>query len=266
MIGIKPIGNESQWTEKDKIYDEIDLKYGNNLYLHTIGEDKSVESPANTMRYDIVLLAVQDSKQFNVNDSLVSLKLAAYDAKTKHHLQRMPNLLNDIDSDSSDSDWEKEIDIDRKNDWPSSRPEVEHEQSEKEDSDFDFENAYVNFEENDFLEMFPQFVQKKCSSTPNATLRKIDEEIIETDTDPVENNDLLMAESVRQADNGYVSAEMDGTDASSEHFDDNHQVEYIWKRPKVYWWQTEELLILRIGAHDNVQYGLEITPDYLIYA
>lgn len=273
MVGIKPIGNATQWTaeEKDQIYDEIDLKYGNDLYLHTITENKSCESPANIMRYDIVLLAVQDNKQYCVNDFLVSLKLAEYDAETKHRLEKIPNIVEDIDSDSSDSDWEKEIDVERKNDWPNSRPKTEHEQCENDnkdnDFDFDFENAYVNFEEDDLLEMFPGFVQRKASSTPNATLEKIDEDVNEADVDPIENNDLSLAERVNQTDNGYASVEMDdSTDASSEYDDVNHQVEYIYKRPKVHWWQTEELLILRIAAHDNVQYGLEITSDYLIYS
>lgn len=265
MTGIKPIGNETQWTEQEKnqIYDEIDSKYGNDLYLHTIAENKSVESPANILRYDIVLLAIQDNKQFCVNDLPVSLELAEHDAETKHHLQKVPSLLEDFDSDTSDSDWEKEIDVERKNNWPNSHRETEREQSENEE--FNLEDAYVHFEDDDLLELFPGLVQKKNSSTPNTTLQKIDE-ANEAEADTFENNDLSTVESVKQVDNGYLSAETDGTDASSEHDDVNHQVEYIYKRPKVYWWQTEELLILRIGAHDNVQYGLEITSDYLIYS
>lgn len=266
MIGIKPIGNGSQWTEKDKIYDEIDEQYGDNLYLHTIDVDKSVDSPANILRYDVVLLAIHDDTQFCVNDLIVKLDLAEYDESTKHHLRTVPNLLDDIDSDSSDSDWEKEIDIDRKNNWP--RPNgngTECKQSgQEEEFDFDFENAFVNFEDEDLLELFPELVKKESSSTPIAnTLQTIDE-ANEIDNDASENSDLA-EQNEKQGDNGYVSAEADGTDASSEHYDVNHQVEYMYKRPKVDWWQTEEQLKLRIGAHDGVQYGLKITPDYLIY-
>lgn len=271
MTGIKPTGNGSQWTDVDRIYDEIDEQYGDNLYLHTIEVDKSVDSPVDIYRYDIVLAAVVDDTQFCVNDSLVSQNLAEYDESTKHHLKKVPNLLENMDLDSSDEDWEKEIDDERENVWP--RPndhgnengnEMECKQNENEDINFDFENAYVSFQEEDLLQMFPGYLQRRSSSTPNpnpnAALQRI-EEGNEIDEDSFENIDP----TERQADNGYMSAETDGTDASSEHYDVNHQVEYIYKRPKIDWWQTEEQLILRIGAYDNVQYGLQVTTDYLIY-
>lgn len=269
MIGIKPIGNGSTWTDAFRIYDEIDELYGNGLYLHTIDVDKKVKSPVDTLRYDIVLAAVVDDTQFCVNDFLVSQNLAEYDENTKHHLKKVPNLLEDIDSDSSDSDWEKELDTGRENIWPRTNGhgdgnETEYKQNEHEDIDFDFENAYVNFEEEDLLDLFPGLVKRKSSSTPNAAaLQRIDE-ANEIDEDSFENIDPT-EQAEKQADYGYASEETNGTDASSEHYDVSHQVEYINKRPKVDWWQTEEQLILRIGAHDNVQYGLEITTDYLIY-
>lgn len=271
MIGIKPIGDETQWTEQqnDSIYNKIDLEYGNNLYLHTITVNKSVTSPANILRYDIVLLAVRDHEQTCLNDKLESLKLAEYDPSTKHHLQNLPSLLEDDVSDSSDSDWEKEIDVKGKNEFSSSSGQRELEASDRDD--LDLEDAYVHFTEEDVLELFPDFVQKKPQSTPmptpTTTLPKIDElNEVEAEIKSTKDNDLSLEEMLKQADNGYVSAETDGTDASSEHYEVNHQVEYIYKRPKVYWWQTEQTLILRIGAHDDVQYGLEITPDYLKYA
>lgn len=265
MIGIKPIGNESEWTDANKIYDEIDVNYGDDLYLHTVDVDRSVNSPANILRYDVALVAKYNDTQICVNDFLVSeLELAEYDENTRHHLKKIPNFLEEIDSDSNDSDWDKEIDIERKNNWPHSSSNGTGSKEPDDDFDFDFENAYVHFEEDDLLALFPGMVKRKTSSTPNPTtsnptLQKIDE-VNEMDLDD------LSEQAEKEVDRGYVSTETDGTDASSEHYDVNHQVEYIFKRPKVNWWQTEEQLILRISAHDNVQYGLEITTDYLIYA
>lgn len=270
MIGIKPIGNERQWTNANEIYDKIDELYGDNLYLHTIHVDKSAHSPVDISRYDVVLAAIVDDTQFCVNDFIVSESLAELDENTKHHLRAVPNLLNDLD----DSDWENEIDTNRQNSWPQSQPEPqpqpnghgnenEREIMHSDFKDFDFENAYINFQEEDLLEMFPDYVQRKTSTTPNPGLQKIDE-ANEVDDDSFEINDPT-EQAERQPDNGYVSAEPDGTDASSEHCDVNHPMEYVHKRPKVDWWQTKDQLILRIGAHDNVQYGLEITTDYLIY-
>lgn len=263
MIGIKPVGNESQWAEKNKIYDEIDLHHGDSLYLHTVDEDKTVESPTNISRYNIVLLTIHGDDQFCINDFIVSLKLAEYDESTRHHLKRFPNLLEGNDSDSSDSDWEKDIDIyDPKNDRPPVRSSG-NETECKQEIDFDFENAFVNFEDDDLLELFPGMVKRKTSSTPTGALQRIDE-ANEIEMDEFEHIESTQS-SEKQTDNGYVAAETDGTNASSEHPDVNHQVEYFYKRPKVDWWQTEEQIKLRIGAHDDVQYGLEITSDHLIY-
>lgn len=263
LIGIKPIGNRKQWTEeeKDKIYDEIDLNYGDNLYLHTIAVNESIESPANITRYDIILMVVRDHEQFCVNDWLVSLNLAEYDANTKHQLQKIPNLLEDDDSDSIDSDWEKEIDVKRENQWPSCNGGLVQNQDDAEDFE-GLENAFVNFDEDELLEFIGY--KKQSSSTPISTLKKIDE-ADEIGMESPGNNESSKQQRLKQTDNGYASGEMDGTDEPLGKYGANHQLEYIYKRPKVDWWQTEELLILRIGAHDNVQYGLEITSGHLIY-
>lgn len=255
LVGIKPIGDRTRWTEEeiDEIYDKIDLEYGDYLYHHTIAVDESVESPVNINRHDIVLLAVCDDEQFSVNDLLVKLNLAEYNPATKHHLQNVPNLLENYDSDSSDSDWDKEIDVNRMNEWPRAQGET----STPADGNDDLENledAYVCFNDDELRELF------QTSTRNSSALEKIDE-TNETEVDSNQNNDLATTQPV---DNGYISAEIDGSDASTEHLV-HHQVEYICKRPKVSWWQTEDVLVLRISAHDNVQYGLEITPEQLAY-
>lgn len=270
MVGIKPIGDKTEWTEEEKeeMYDAIDLKYGDDLYLHTINEDKSSDSFANILHYDVVLLAVQ-REQICINDELVSLELAEYDPCTRKHLENLPSLLQDDSSDSSDSDWDKEIDVNQQNNWPNMNrerePERKHEHSDLDD--FNFDDAFVHFEDEDLMELFPDMVRKKESSTPKPTseLQKIDE-VNETEEDFPQQSRSPIDESAKQVDNGYLSAETDATDASSEETVVNHQVEHAYKRPKVDWWQTEEQLILRIGAHDDVQYGLDVTPDHLIYA
>lgn len=272
------MGKNAQWTTEaiDEIYTNIDTEYGNCLHHHTIAVNKSVKSPVEIDRYDIVLVAICDDIQFNVNDLLVSLEFAEYDPSTEHHLKNIPRLLEHDESDL-DSDWEKDIDVERQNPWPHTETQSEtHTKTPTEtnavqsiDEDFNFDESFVNFDEEDLFELFPSLkdqVQRKAdTSTPNPpTLQRIDEE--EAEMVSIENKNVLTEQTVRQLDHGYISAEADGTDASSsEYYNIGHRVEYICKRPKVTWWQTAESLILRIGAQDNVKYELEVTTDHLIY-
>lgn len=260
MVGIKPVGDKTHWTEEeiDEIYNIIDDDI-HHLHHHIVSVNKAVDSPVGIAQYDIVLMALCENKQSSLNDLLVAQGLAEYDPSTEQHLKNPPNLL--ANDDSSDSDWDEEVDVNRVNNWPNKHAEANS--APNIDDDFNFDDAIVNFEDDDLLELFPGLknqIEKKTSTPIPLKLPTINE-VDQPKVDSVEKNNLL-----KRIDNGYVSAETESSDASFEHHNFNHQLEYLYKRPKVCWWQTEEQLILRIGAHDNVQYGLEVTTDQLIYS
>lgn len=260
MIGIKPL-SAGEWTEamNDNIYDAID-QYGGDLFLHTISMDKSVKckiTDINIRYHDVVLLAVDGKEQININDMVVDLKLADYDSKTKNKMQNVPNIFDE----DSDEDWDDEIDVNRETNWINdlaSRAIPEPCQGE-------VIGIIDNIDDKECFEFFKDlFLTGNARSTPTPTptptrtLNRIEEinEIEEQEEDQSNKTPNVEPDNV---------TEDTVTTSSSEGASNAHQLVYIYNRPKVHWWQTEEMLLLRISAHENVKYGLEITPDCLIY-
>lgn len=265
LVGIKPIGNdencESEWTEEqiDEIYNAID-QYGDELVLHTALTDKHIESKiADTkfVRHNIVLLALPDQEQqIDINKMIVAQQLAEFDPETQNLLEKVPILVgNDNDSDS-ESDWDDECNPNQQqNKWIINNPPKEI-KSPKGDSNIetDFDQINALLQDNSFMLDADEFLRDLCNAQRG------------------ENNQP----AIEPRDSGNSSANEGSEHSIQDHLesisedsgnptDRHHQLEYIHKRPCVFWWQTDEMVVLKISAHDDVKYGLEITSDQLIY-
>lgn len=262
--------NEAEWTEQqiDEIYNAID-EYGDQLFLHTVSTDKSIESnitDTKIFRHDVVLLALRDQQQINVNELVVSLDLAEYDPETMAKLQNVPSLLDDDNNDDSDEDWDQEISEYQAPNWVHLNAPQDNDDPNQNDTESKLE-MFDNFDAEDCIEFFKLAMQNGGSSTPAPAsklnrIEEINEEGEEEELPKPEPKEQL---NVIGADAGYGSEDTVTEESTCENISDSHQLEYIHKRPQVHWWQTEEMLVLRISAHENVQYGLEVTPEHLIY-
>lgn len=286
MVGIKPIGIDvSQWTEEqiDAIYDAID-EYGNDLLLHTVSTDKSVKSKISDtfyVRHDVVLLATPDEdQQIIVNKFLVAKELADFDPATRNLLENIPILVGDDDNDS-ESDWEEECKAYAKEKEKQNERIIVNNPAngtESSSSENDFEQIHDLLQDDEFMQEAENFLRDLCKGNkqddePNGAMPSIAEE-------PKLKKPLMESnnENKNKPDNGYATTSTDGssedieTDCKIESSSEDsgnpvcrHHLEYIYKRPRVLWWQNDEMIVLRINAHDNVKYGLKVTPEQFVY-
>lgn len=265
LIGIKPTTESEretvdQWTddEIDKIYDAID-EYGNDLYLHTVTMDRTKKSKipdTNIYRHDIVLLAVRDTEQININEMLETQKLVDFDPITKHKLQNVPRIapINNGSAYDSDreSDWDDEFDPNNKFEMQTIARNQQSMASETGLDGFDismFDQAEIEQFMIDLMN--EQMNRSSDNGYASADPKDLNDDTIEPKNDENENN--------CQDSNNITS------DENSEDVIERHLLTYNYKRPQVYWWQTDELIVLKISAFDDVKYGLEVTDDQLTY-
>lgn len=295
MVGIKPVesgeGEVSQWNEKivDAIYDAID-EYGNDLILHTIATDRSVKSKipdTNFVRHDIVLLAIrEDEDQINMNQRLVAANLAAFDPSKQNALDNIPILVDEdneseIDSESNgESDWDEECKAyaEEKQKKLTDSPPSGTESPESGVGD-DFEQIFELLNDVDFMEEAGDFLKDLCKKErrdepepeiePKPAMKESSTEISKP---KIEWNNKMGNGYSSTGTNEFSDVSENSTDCQmenaievSENPYDRHQLEYVYKRPCVFWWQTEEMVVLKIRAHDNVEYGIEVTSDQLVY-
>ncbi|XP_031636550.1 putative ATP-dependent RNA helicase TDRD12 [Contarinia nasturtii] len=262
LVGIK--SNEMKddgtiyWSEEriDEIYNTID-QYGANLILHTVSSNKFAKTYVADTKitcHDVVLLAVNDAEQININEMLVEQKLAEFDPETKHQLENVPDVTGK-DNDSDNENWDN--DFDPNNSWEmvyNTPPKSTETSCEMDSFDFESLDKYLNEDDSQLDEFLIALNLKEPSTT--------------------EVNEAVAG----RGDTGYVSEETNDNvsesfndekseDAVKYSIDDNHhQLEYIYKRPRIYWFQSDEYIVLKISAHDGVKYNLEITCDQLIYS
>lgn len=252
-----------RWTDEmnDIIYEAID-QYGLDLHLHTIRADKSIKFElTNTpiVRHDIVLVAVHEDEEININKMMVAMKLVETDPQTFNDLEDVPQIMD------NDDDWDDEIVENQIIPAQNVPAQLAEEQKEN-----DFFSHFSEVPPEDFLNFFEEAfkVQKNQAQAQPNQLQKIEE--CDEETEPINGKDNgygSFEEDIRNSHlNSSASSEEGVQISSSEKCTQiSHQIEYIYKRPKVNWWQTEEKIVLRINAHENVKYGLEVTSDYLVY-
>lgn len=271
MVGIKSIGTTtgqaSKWTDDiaDQIYDLLG-SYAFKTYLHTVTVDKSVKSTLPDLklsRYDIVLVAVENSEQINLNELVVTRKLAEFNPETKHLLQNIPNLVEELSDDGSenwDNDYEHVVPEPRA--LPSARiiQNSEEEQSDDNNNMFDEDKLCMYFTDEELMELYQAAKASHTKAKPiecqptttgeNGNSNELEKDVSEdsTITEPI-------ALTERGSSSTFIPADPN----------DRPVLQYIWKRPKVLWWQTEEMVVMRIQAHDNVEYGLDFSAKNLIY-
>lgn len=253
--------NATKWDEEriDAIYDAID-EYGNELHLHTITDNKAIKSTlvdTNIMCYDVVLLAVRDNEQINLNKMLVEKGLAATDPESEGQLNKVP-CINEVDDE--DEDWDNEC-YERLEQPKYSTPNQSICPKES-GSEIEFmDNLNFNNFEQEQLEAFMRGLLDQQNPNPLKTLNGKDANqlatIEENDVDSRINTDIS---------NGHNNDAIDTlTDDYMMRKTDGHKIEYRFNHPKIHWQQNEELIVLKINAQDDVKYGLEVTDDYLIY-
>lgn len=266
MVGIKPIGNgendESEWSEDqiDEIYNAID-QYGDELVLHTAPTDKPIESKISDtkfVRHNIVLLALSDQEQqIDINKMLVAQQLAEFDPETQNLLEKVPILVGDDNDSDSESDWDDECNPNvQQNKWMMMNNPPNEIESPKRDSNIgnDFDQINALLQDNTCMIDADDFLRDLCKVQRG------------------EKNEP----QIEPKDSGHSSANEGSEHSIQDHLESisedsgnptygHHQLEYIYKRPCVFWWQTDEMVVLKINAHDNMKYGLTITSDQLIY-
>lgn len=245
----------------DKIYDEIE-RFGDELFLHTITADKSIKSKVpdtDIVRYDVVLLALHDQQQINVNEMLAKQGLLELDINTEECFKNVPNLLDhDSDDEEDDDDWEKCFKgSQHENDWVHLNAPVDTPKPNSEDGDSVLD-MFCNFEAEDVEEFL-----KMLTGGEGGGSRRMPDVIEEEPEFEPESESTLIDKNLD--DIGYVTGNLDSSSEDSAEKPSNHQMEYLYKRPKIDWWQTEELIFLRISAYENVKYGLQIASDHLVY-
>lgn len=268
MVGLKPIDgeNETQWPQDviDKIYGAID-EYGEELVLHsTVCSDRSIKSEimnANCARHDIVLWAVRDGVQLNLNKILVERGLVEFDPNTKSKLEYTPNSTETDNYSGSDSDWETGCDENKRPKLNESTKQVEPKENEPNSvlgllDDLppeDFEDLLGKTEESKAGNDIEQ-AQTSVNTIPNQFIGDVGYISAGRD-EPSENCFEISSDTITE----------DVNDAISEDPNDKALLEYIYKRPSIHWWQDEQSIVLKILAFDDVKYGLEITSESLIY-
>lgn len=160
-------------------------EYDGEYYLHTVSSDKKAEAPyaLEFPRYDIVLLAVHDNQQVNINELIVTNGLAAYDDETKEKLENIPCIVDEDDDgifegNNADEDWESSAN--------SSFEMINPEQ----DSGEDFGEMFCNFAAEDFM----QFLRGDSSSSP----------IVEPSIEELRNEENAIAQKPNKVRNNQV--------------------------------------------------------------
>ncbi|XP_055304540.1 putative ATP-dependent RNA helicase TDRD12 isoform X2 [Sitodiplosis mosellana] len=300
LVGIKPAENAgcevAQWNEQhiDAIYEAID-GYGNDLVLHTVSTDKSVKSKiadTNFVRHDIVLLAIPDEdQQINMNQLLVAQELADFDPSTRHSLDNVPILVSDDNDDDSESDWDDECKAygnEQQKKWVMVDNPPNRTESPESDISNDFEKINELLNDDSFMQEAEDFLRDLCKSNKeggeqNGTEPEIEQKsamkVDDSTIKPQMESKSKIEWNNNKLDNGYASTSNGSSEGSENSTDcqienssedsgnpgDRHQLEYVYKRPRVFWWQTDEMIVLKISAHDNVKYGLEVTSEQLVY-
>lgn len=269
MVGIKSIDgeNQAQWPEEmvDKIYDAID-EYGDELVLHTVCSNRSIKSDimdVNCAQHDIVLLAVRDGVQFNMNEMLVERGLVEFDPNTKSKLEYVPNVAKINNDSECGSDWEAECDEYK-------RTKLNEAKGNEPDHGLDWLDDVPPEEFEDFMadlmgrmglsEAKNDIQQAQTQTQPSITTNP--KHTIE-DAGPASNGGYNSNESHYDSSPDAVSGAVN--DEIIEDPKDKAMLHYIYKRPRVYWWQDEQSIVLKISADDDVKYGLKITSETLIY-
>lgn len=233
------------------------------MYLHTVVTDKSVKSNIdgiNFVRHNIVLVAVCGDDEININDLIVSMKLAEYDPQTAGNLQNIPRII-DVEC-YEEENWDAELD---KN--PDFRNDKAESLDTKPNDEDDISNWLKNFTEEEITEFITQALNlpEPNKQEDAKKLERIEENDVEMPVDQPKTSELTQSIDV-----GYVSDELNNNEnspktSSKANESYSHPIEYLYKRPNVHWRQTEEKIMLRINAHENPKYGLDVTPESLIY-
>lgn len=275
MVGIKPIENDektdSQWTDEDQIdaiYDAID-EYSEYLFLHTVSTNKSIKSKiADTefVRHDIVLVALPDQEpQININEMLVTKRLADFDPNTQHILDNIPNLLDDDSDADSESDWEDECKInEHQNKWLmlNNQPKAITPKASVSE-DFEQLNALLN--DDSFMSDADSFLRALYNGDQGGVEEKYSKVPDVKPKQHMESGYTSSTTHEHSEDDTDIETKSENVKEELINASDRHQLEYIYKRPQVFWWQTDEMIVLKIKAHDNVKYGLEVSSEQLIY-
>lgn len=282
MVGIRSSETNDDglpiWSEEqcDQIYNAID-EYGSNLVLHTVLTDKSVQSnipDIKIARHDIVLLSMNGTEQINIHKMLVDRKLVEIDENTKHILDNIPKLFDD---DDYGSDWDVEFDPNNSYEKVSS-PEQTPAQTPPNDNEFNLFERLLEDEdgENDVNDFFLE-LGKQLGIIANPINDGENSSELQRADAPNEIRDPLK-QSASQNSHDKLTDDEKSEDSTMKHDSDHsfeeltldamndHHLEYIYKRPRVNWWQSSEIVILKISAQDDsVKYKLKVTADQLIY-
>lgn len=272
LAGIKPTGGVDVWSEEmiDAIYNEID-EYHEQLYLHTITDNRAIKSPVddtNIMCYDVALLAIQDNQQINLNKMLIEKGLVDIDPQTADRLENIPNIIEEEEEEN----WDEYCDEGFRrleNIGNSSTPNESLSPNETDHGFFD------NFTEEELIQFAQEFLMEK-PTPPKSDQRMITECIAEEDEEEIpleeKSTDQIVPQSAAALHQSPKKTDKD-INGSMDNLDDTkmisktdgHQIEYIYQHPKIYWQQNDEWIVLKISALDDVKYGLEVTESHLIY-
>lgn len=263
MIGIKPIEIDNLVQFKKRIYLIKNLinKYGNELLLHAVSTERRIkcEIPnTHIPRHDVIILATQDgNNQMNINQMLVEQNLCEYDPKTKDKLNNVPNV---VEKDS-DSDWDNQSYV--SNDWVMTGDNANRYYSEDDENELDLE--WIEHQPQDQIDSFLYDLlnaQNEDALQPllNNELNSIDPKI--QSIEPIQELD-----EISENENDEISNEnlIEWSECSEEDSNDRAQLEYIYKRPQIIWWQTDDMIILSVGVQENAEYGFEITPNSIVF-
>lgn len=272
LAGIKPTGSVDVWSEDmiDEIYNEID-EYHEQLYLHTITDNKAIKSlvdDTNIMCYDVALLAIHNNQQINLNKMLIEKGLVDIDPQTANRLENIPSIIEEEEEEN----WDEYCDEGFRrleNIGKSSTPNESLSPNETDDGFID------NFTEEELIDFIQEIMTKKPVA-PKSDQRMITDCIAEEDEEEIsleeKSTDQIASQSAAALHESPKKTDED-VNGSMDNLDDTkmisktdgHQIEYIYQHPKIYWQQNDEWIVLKISAHDDVKYGLEVTENHLIY-
>lgn len=246
MAGVKPTVRTE--INKNRIYEEI-VKF-HDLYAHSIptkfqriSNYYDTEFPCN----DVVLIALEEGKEINVNLHLIEMDLVSRDESFNMEyynndlqIAKNENECVDAQNDDCEEDWDL-IDI--------STPSKEIIPTSPED--YDSSNGasvefFDNFSDEDIIALLEYELDGKKQGNEIPAIKAAEEKTVSSTKSEIANHVI-----VENSD-----------DAVPKEY---HQMIYYFKRPWITWQQDSFWILLKIKADENVKYNLEVTNNTVIY-
>lgn len=250
LYGICSVTDSKTWSAKDidGIYDLIMESPQNGLYAYVVATQSVNSEILHDVEQQHLKIILIDANNRNINETAVKMNLAKFDKRIESKFYQICSELKVIEeavddiavNEADDSDWEDLIDEKNiKLTKCASKFEPKNDSNE-----IDIDELEDNMS-NDEAEAFMAQLMGKKEPKPSSEMGKKPLDEIKP------NEDLQPNETIETHDESSKAT--------------NGDLVYEYKRPIIYWQQTEDYIRLKISSFDSCKYNLEVGSDSFVY-